>query len=64
MKKNSKLTKIMFSFKTNIMKLTMEFIKNKVEEYSKSHPNCRNFLQDIVKKAEDEINKANKECGV
>ena len=39
------------------MKLTMESIKNKVEEFLKSHPSCRNFLQDIVKKAEEEINK-------
>ena len=50
-----KLPKIMFSFMTNNMKLTMESIKNKVEEFSKSHPNCRNFLQDIVRKAEEEI---------
>ena len=47
----------MFSFRTNIMKLTMESIKNKVEEFSKSHPDCKNVLQDIVKKAEEEINK-------
>ena len=37
----------------------MQSIKNKVEEFSKSHPNCRNFLQDHVKKAEEEINKEN-----
>ena len=35
----------------------MESIKNKVEEFSKSHPDCRDFLQDIVKEAEEEINK-------
>ena len=35
----------------------MKSIKNKVEEFSKSHPNCRDFLQDIVKKTEEEINK-------
>ena len=35
----------------------MESIKNKVEEFSTSHPNCRVFLQDIVKKTEEEINK-------
>ena len=34
----------------------MESIKNKVEEFSKSHPNCSNFLQDIVRKAEEDIN--------
>ena len=39
------------------MKITMKSIKNKVEEFSKSHPNCRDFLQDIVKKTEEEINK-------
>ena len=35
----------------------MESIKNKVEEFSKSHPDCRDFLQDVVKEAEEEINK-------
>ena len=35
----------------------MQSFKNKVEEFSKSHPNCRDFLQDIVKEAEEEINK-------
>ena len=34
----------------------MESIKNNVEEFSTSHPNCRDFLQDIVRKAEEEIN--------
>ena len=39
------------------MKLTMQSIKSKVEDFSKSHPSCRNFLQDIVKKFEEEIDK-------
>ena len=47
----------MFSFITNNMKLTVESIKNKVEEFLKSHPDCRDFLQDIIKEAEEEINK-------
>ena len=34
----------------------MESIKNKVEKFSKSHPCCRSFLQNIVRKAEEEIN--------
>ena len=38
------------------MKQTMQFIENKVEEFSKSHPDCRNLLQDIVRNAEEEIN--------
>ena len=40
------------------MKISMQSIKNKVEEFLKSHPNCKgDFLQDIVRKAEEEINK-------
>ena len=34
----------------------MQSIKNEVEKFSKNHPNCRNFLQDIVRNAEQEIN--------
>ena len=36
----------------------MEAIKYKVEEFLKNHPNCSgDFLQNIVRKAEEEINK-------
>ena len=39
------------------MKEAMESIKRKIEEFLKSHPDCRNFLQDIVKKVEKEVDK-------
>ena len=34
----------------------MQLVKNKVEEFSKTHPDCRNFLQSVVRKAEEETN--------
>ena len=33
----------------------MQSIKNKVEEFSKSHPDCRNFLQNFIEKKEEKI---------
>ena len=35
----------------------MQSIKNKVDEFSKSHPGCSVFLQNIIEIKEEEINK-------
>ena len=35
----------------------MQSIKNKVDEFSKSHPGCSVFLQSLIKIKEEEINK-------
>ena len=41
----------------------MQSIKNKVEEFSKVHPDCRNFLQNLIQKKDEEINKVKDEKG-
>ena len=35
----------------------MQSIKNKVEEFSKTHPGCRNFLQNFIEKKEQQYKK-------
>ena len=35
----------------------MQTIKDKVKEFSVSHPNCTSFLQNFVQHKEEEINK-------
>ena len=48
--------KLLFQYITNKMKHKVKSIKNKVEDFLKDHPKCRNILTNIVETWEEKIN--------